>query len=1108
MIADAKQRAAAIDVGRSCIVQAPAGSGKTELLIQRMLALLANVEQPQQILAITFTNKAAAEMRQRLLQALESARDSSCPAESHAAKTWSLAVNALQCHGDTLLRNPAQLSIQTIDSFNAALVRKMPWISRFGSLPEISKDADFLYQLAAEKLLARLDNRRGEESQLQVLLRHLDNNVALVQQLLIDMLRRRDQWLRHMLSDAENSRQSLERGVERLCSDQLRAVTRLFPTELTIELLACLNIAVANLEDPLLSKCCGCNSLPGTEFSDLACWSAIADLLLTSKGDLRKTVNKKNGFPAGEENRVAKERMLALLGQIDSDSPFLQRLAAIRQLPRDGYSDQQWRLLQALIELLPLLVAELWLVFRSHGQADFAEIALKANQSLGEAVDPSDLLLKIDHNLRHILVDEFQDTSQLQYHLLNTLTSGWTPGDGRTLFLVGDPMQSIYRFREAEVGLFLHSFRGHFGDSELELQPLQLCCNFRSQAGIVAWVNTVFATIFPQVMDEVTGAVPLTAAVAVKPTLAGEDCRVYPFIGKDDQAEALQVLELVRQGQKEDPEQTIAILVRGRNHLREILPLLRQHNIRYQAQDIDLLGARPAALDVVHLTRALLHRADRLSWLAVLRAPWCGLTLHDLHALAGDFPGRTIPSLLADEQLKQQLSADGQRRLIRIWPILQSGLKRYGRLPLRQLVEGCWLALGGFACYSTDGQTDAQLVFDLLDKLDQGGGLDGFERLDRGLNKLFSEPDSLADGKLQIMTIHKAKGLEFDTVIIPGVGKTTGRRDNPLLRWQEHPQHGLLLAPVSARGSQEKDPIYQLIARLEAEKQDLEVGRLLYVATTRAVRHLYLLGHADESSNGDLRPLKGSLLERLWPLLRSDFLTAERPLGEVTVDEFSPPLLHRLPSDWSLPEFNSVTSPVLQTAGIASSRADSAMIFSGWESPVHRHVGTLIHLQLEHIARFGDKFWVQENEAVLKLKLKRSLSRYGVASGDVEAGVQKVFSTINKTLASRRGQWLLDGHSESSCELPLTGIVRGKLIHAVIDRTFVADGCRWVIDYKTSAPGRDETEVEFMNREAEHYREQLVTYTQLLTLRSDDFPVKGALYFPVIDGWYEFKAPL
>ena len=78
------------------------------------------------------------------------------------------------------------------------------------------------------------------------------------------------------------------------------------------------------------------------------------------------------------------------------------------------------------------------------------------------------------------------------------------------------------------------------------------------------------------------------------------------------------------------------------------------------------------------------------------------------------------------------------------------------------------------------------------------------------------------------------------------------------------------------------------------------------------------------------------------------------------------------------------------------------------------------------------------------------------------------------------------------------------MVHAVIDRTFVVDGCRWAIDYKTSTPGVGESKDNFLNREAKHYREQLQIYVQLLTLQSDQYPIKGALYFPVMDGWYEY----
>ena len=1105
MMNDALQRDMAVNVAHSFIVQAPAGSGKTELLIQRMLALLAQVEKPQQILAITFTNKAAIEMQQRLLGSLSLAWDQERPPETHAAKTWDLAKAVLDRHGDTLLRNPGQLSIQTIDSFNATLVRKMPWTSRFGAMPEISDDPESLYQRAVEQLLTRMNANSSDSEHLEVLLRHLDNQAVELQRMLIAMLRRRDQWLGLLFQNVECSHEQLQQAVEGLCRQHLRILNSTFPAQLTEELLTCARFAAANLEGTSIARLHGLEQLPGSEFIDLPLWQAFSDLLLTTSGQLRKRVNVNQGFPSGAADKAAKEKMQQLLDDLSHHPAWVQQLSRVVRLPQAGYSPEQWLVLQSLIQILPLVVAELWLVFRAEGQVDFIEIALKAIQSLGAADNPSQLLLQIDQDLKHILVDEFQDTSRLQYRLLQLLISGWHKEEGRTLFLVGDPMQSIYRFREAEVGLFLRSFRSGFDGLDHELMALQLTSNFRSQQGLVDWVNNTFRVIFPERVDLSSGAVPLTQATSVKSQQSGHACQIFPYIGRADREEAKQVLSIIQQIRAESPEQTIAILVRGRTHLREILPLLQENKIAYQAQDIDLLGARPAALDVVHLTRALLHRADRLSWLAVLRAPWCGLTLQDLHALLSDYPGKTVPGLLLQPVVRQKLSADGQLRLERVWPILHRGLERHGRISLRSLVEGCWLAMGAPACYSNDALADAQLVFELLDKLDRGGDLASFDQFERGLNGLFAAPDSRADGKLQIMTIHKAKGLEFDRVIIPGLGRMPKRQDSPLLLWLDHPELGLVMAPVSAKGSQEKDPLYRLLAQLEMEKADQESSRLLYVAATRAIRHLYLLGHAQENSQGELVPQKGSLLEKLWPVVQGEFYQ-QGQRSKAGEREFTCPHLHKLPADWAIPALSTVSLPILRGKASASEEvlaSSGTETFSGWEDPVHRHTGTVLHRQLDKAGKQGGRYWTDYSSKERQVEISRSLSLLGVRGENLVRQTEKIWQALDRCLRSDRGRWILADHPDQASEFPLTGIIDGAVIHAVIDRTFIAEGYRWVIDYKTSSPKAGESMVTFFKREAAHYQKQLNMYAQLFALSEENIPVKTALYFPLVDGWYE-----
>lgn len=1102
-MSDAIQREQAIDVTKSCIVQAPAGSGKTELLIQRMLGLLACVDDAKHILAITFTNKAAAEMRDRILGALKSAAEEEAPSESHKLKTWQLAQAVIQKHGDRLLRNPGQLTIQTIDSFNATLVRRMPWLSRFGSVPEISDDPEVLYQTAVEQLLGQLSTSPDGNQPLQILLRHLDNQVLEVQRLLVNMLRKRDQWLGVLLQHSATSRDGLQSAVELYCEDELLLLKQSCPAFLSDELLWCARYAVSQLDQSPIRSSLDLNQIPDAQMSAMGEWLFIADLLLKSDGDIRKQVTKNNGFPSGKEHKAAKDRMKQLLDDFATYPDFIQRLKQVKRLPKEGYSEEQWAVLKSLIDLLPVLVGELWLVFRAHGQVDFGEIALKAIQALGDSDNPSDLLLKIDQNLKHILVDEFQDTSRLQYRLLTHLISGWTEGDGRSLFLVGDPMQSIYRFREAEVGLFLHCFKGSFGDHEKKLQPLQLTANFRSQQGIVDWINTTFEAIFPKQADEMTGAVPLTCAEAAKSKLDGDACHFHPSVGRNDVEEAKQVVEIIKQAKREYPQQTIAILVRGRNHLAEILPLLRKNNIAYQAQDIDLLGAKSAALDIVHLTRALLHRGDRLSWLAVLRAPWCGLTLKDLTLLLADSV-QTIPGLLAQTERCELLSTDGQVRLQRAWTVLSQSLEQRGRLSLRTLIESCWLSLGGRDCCSEEALTDVQRVFDLLETLDKGGELQSFEHLDRGLKRLFAEPDSASDGTLQIMTIHKSKGLEFDTVIIPGLGKMPRHQDAPLLRWFDHPDHGLLMAPVNEKGRQEKDPLYQVLSQIEAEKGAQETARLLYVATTRAVNSLHLLGHAKSDSKGQIKPQRDSLLEKLWPVVMDRFVDVE-PQSDAEEHEIVSPLLNRLSASWKPTQLTSVKLTKSAQYDVPSEKQETDSeyeIFSGWEDPVYRIVGTVVHQQLELIATKGVDIWLQQEPGVLRDLIQRSLQSSGVSEEQLDFSTERVLQALNCCLDGDKGRWVVDGHDQHACEQPLTGVVNGKIVHAIIDRTFIDDGIRWVVDYKTSTPQASESTDSFYQREADKYKKQLNTYAQLFRLL-DDVPVRTALYFPMFDGWYE-----
>src|SRR5438105_2412150 len=224
MIADSAARERALDTATSFIVQAPAGSGKTELLIQRYLKLLAIVDSPEAAVAITFTRKAAGEMRSRVIEALRTADRGQPPASEHERQTFQIARDVLEHNhrlGWNLLQNPAQMRIETIDALCAAITRRMPWLSRFGAMPEISENADDLYREAARNTLRHVE---GEHEAVADLLLHLDNDFYAAERLIVQMLERRDQWLRHTGAnpDFEAVRIELEKSLQRLIVDELR----------------------------------------------------------------------------------------------------------------------------------------------------------------------------------------------------------------------------------------------------------------------------------------------------------------------------------------------------------------------------------------------------------------------------------------------------------------------------------------------------------------------------------------------------------------------------------------------------------------------------------------------------------------------------------------------------------------------------------------------------------------------------------------------------------------------------------------------------------------------------------------------------------------------
>jgi ATP-dependent exoDNAse (exonuclease V) beta subunit len=1106
--ADAHAREQALDPRHSYIVQAPAGSGKTTVLTQRYLRLLTTVEEPEQVLAITFTRKAAGEMRERVQKAL----DGDIEVRSEADRITRELAAAVRAHaaarGWGLEESVARLRIQTIDAFNSYLANAMPVTSHTGFGRTIADSPDDLYAIAARETLRFAETDAELRIPFERIMRRLDDGWMRLERLIAGMLARRAEWLPNLpRMSGKDLVPQIEASLEAIVSEDLAAAVAALPRDFVALACEAARVAARHLGDDAPSDVAAWRDwfeAVAARGDDLARWRGITRVALTKEGTPRSKFTKTQGFPADDADAKAvgtalQERLLRL------EPPEIGALQDILALPDPRIPAEARVALDALAKLLEVAAAQLTLTFAEHGECDHPEVAGAARRALSEDSSPTPLAERLGTRIAHILVDEFQDTSRDQYELLRTLTQDWSEGDGRTLFLVGDPMQSIYGFRNAEVGRF--STVRAAGLGQVRLQPLELRRNFRSAPALVQWCNQVFARVFPPVDDVRRGAVRHLASVAARVGLEG-DPRLYRVdISCGEQAEAEAVAGLIARTLRERPGESIAVLAGARPHLRAVRAALATRQLPFVGVNLEPLADVPVVRDLEALARALEAPLDRVAWLAVLRAPFIGLLLPDLTEVAQAAQGTTIPAALCGEI--PGLSPDGAERLIRAKPVLLAAWQQRELEPRAHLVERVWLSLGGPSACARPGDLDSARRFLLaLDEEDRkrlrGRPMD-FERL---MYRLYAQ-DPAQPGAVSLMTIHGAKGLEFDHVFVVGVGRVGRGDDSRLLNWLELPREQggdhLLMAPIRVRGADqdsEDDSINQYMELLHRERTRAERARLAYVALTRARRSLHVYVHARGGEEGEpFNANSSSLLASLWPAIGAEVPGLPVIGSEVSAADIPPVssqgrqrLVRRFVPPAPPPD-------VAARGELYPLTGELESIEFSWARQTARRVGTVVHETLERFGR--GPLPSPSGLDTLRVRLESRLQTLGVDEAGAHAGAERALQALRAMLDDERGRWLFDlAHRDPHSELALSGVRGGQVINVVIDRTFVdRDGTRWVVDFKTS-PHEGADRDRFLDEEVRRYRSQLERYADIARGLGPE-PVRAGLYYPLLAAWRE-----
>ncbi len=1073
---DQSERDRATDIHRSVIVQAPAGSGKTTLLVERYLKLLAVVERPEEILAITFTRKAASEMATRVLEALRRAE-----ADPESPDPAARALSRSEAMGWQLSDHPARLKIQTIDSLALSLTRGLPVAAALNPSLNLTENAEPHYARAASQLLLKLYENGPLTDEIADFLRQSDNDAAKAERLVSAMLGKRDQWLDVVASmvathqaDPSQVIDVLRRGLASLTNDVVDRFSGALGGERTGTLERLIDHAAAALDRDVQTR---------TDRYRLA-----GEFLTTAKGELRKQVTKRDGFSTDHPaEKAAIKDLLAYL----SDHNLEQLTANLRFLPNEQLDQDTVRRLVTVGINLALANAELDRVFSSAGETDFTTLILNARSALGDANAPTELALALDYRINHLLVDEFQDTSVSQFQLFERMLGGWSPGDGNTFFAVGDPMQSIYRFRDADVGLFYRAWTD--GIADLALETVVLTSNFRADAALVRWVNHAFARIMGDNEDPVLGQIGYRSATPTRS--AGSVDAAQLILSETADAQVSDVVARIETLLK-TTDGNIALLVRSRGQLTELIRSLRARGINWRANDIDPLLDRPAVADLLALFGALHDPYDRLRWMSLLRAPFVGLQLVDLQRLAEieDFPA--FLRALRNGDVQAPLSADARSRLERlaaVWPLSPAVADE---LPRRSVLETLWLKLGGADAYADPAAlSHASRLLTLLDEL--GPGPVTADALAQAAQSLFAA--DLSEARLEILTVHKAKGLEFDHVLLPFLERTTRADESELLLWRALPE-GLLM------GVKEDDGPFEWLKRENRYRERHERQRLLYVACTRAKHSLTLFAAAPERD----RPAETAMLSLLWPQIESaetgglvveQSAAAEAPLQPDFFDlpetqEEAPMRFSRLVSgyQWQPPELSALT-------GLQTERVDER------EDPLEARMevvlGVVVHAALEDLAAAP---LPGEQAGTLSSYLEQArprwqamASEHDLSADDVSKVVELTAAQITSVLAHPEGRWILTPHPEARSELALTAGDPAGVQNLVIDRTFVdpETGQRWVVDFKTAVPHEGVPEASFISTEVSRYRPQLERYGAAASALFNE-PVRLALYFTAL----------
>ncbi|MPZ09431.1 MAG: double-strand break repair helicase AddA [Kiloniellaceae bacterium] len=902
--ATAAQRQAA-DPASSVWVSASAGSGKTKVLVDRVLSLLLRGSAPAKILCLTFTKAAAAEMANRLSDRLTGW----VTADEAALRTSLENLLGGQVESELLPRaralfarvldTPGGIKIQTIHAFCQSLLGRFPLeagVAPNARVLDEHEAADLLDTARVEVLGEALEGQGRLSEAIAVLTAHLqeDRFTEVMQQLIHE---------RGRFAELKAARGNVDRLVA-----EVFALLRVDPDETVDGLTAAACEEGAFDREALMLAVEVCRT--GTAKTDqpkgakLAAWLASdAKTRVAGFEDYRRLFLKTDGQPFVDQ--LTKKLATANPDAAKVMAEEADRLLALAQRCN---ALTVARATRALLILGDAILA----AYQRHKEArvllDYDDLIHFSARLLARQGGVSWVLFKLDGGLDHLLVDEAQDTSPEQWRIVEQLTGDFFAGLGahedsaetvRTVFAVGDPKQSIYSFQRADPTEFQRMrdlFRARAQLAQHHWRPVSLAVSFRSTEAVLRMVDAVFAATAAQdgvLFGEAeishrakrTGEAGLIELWPPAPpaAAAAEEPWALPLPGRSDSAALLRLARLVAKriwywtvshegaddpacrlearGRRLQPGD-IMVLVRRRNaFLTELVRELKRQGVPVAGVDRMNLTEQLAVMDLMALGRVLLLPEDDLSLACVLKGPLIGLDEDQLFALAYDRGRRSLwqrlgewakddPAFASARHFLEALAA----RADYVAPFeLYASLLGAGRGREKLLAR-----LGPDAADPLDEFLSLALAYER----ENAPSLEGFLHwLSAGELEIKRDLEQ-EHGAVRLMTVHGSKGLEAPVVILPDTLQLPNAPDGLLWVDDRSARPPLAVWPVK------RDYDLPLLGAARAARQlaqEQEYRRLLYVALTRAEDRLYLCGWQTKrsASAGNWYELAEGALSRL-----------------------------------------------------------------------------------------------------------------------------------------------------------------------------------------------------------------------------------------------------